>query len=64
MRGWDGRPRNYAGAWYEPAKPAEVADAVKCALDWNRANPNTARAGTVLIYAWNEYDEGGWLCPT
>jgi hypothetical protein len=18
----------------------------------------------VLIYAWNEFDEGGWLCPT
>ena len=45
--GWDGRPRNYPGAWYEPAKPTEVADAVKCALDWNRANLNAARAGTV-----------------
>ena len=62
--GWDGRPRNYLGAWYEPAKPAEVADAVKGALDWNRTNLNTARAGTVLVYAWNEHDEGGWLCPT
>jgi hypothetical protein len=18
----------------------------------------------VLVYAWNEHDEGGWLCPT
>jgi len=18
----------------------------------------------VIIYAWNEFDEGGWLCPT
>jgi hypothetical protein len=18
----------------------------------------------VIIYAWNEHDEGGWLCPT
>jgi hypothetical protein len=62
--GWDGRPRNYPGAWYETAKPAEVADAVKAALNWTRANPNTCRAGTVLVYAWNEYDEGGWLCPT
>ncbi len=62
--GWDGRPRNYPGAWYETAQPAEVANAVKSALDWTRANPSTARAGTVLIYAWNEHDEGGWLCPT
>ncbi len=62
--GWDGRPRDYPGAWYEPATPAEIADAVKRALDWNRANPKTARANTVLVYAWNEYDEGGWLSPT
>jgi hypothetical protein len=62
--GWDGRPRDYPGAWYEQATPSEVADAVKAALDWNRENPKTARAQTVLVYAWNEYDEGGWLCPT
>jgi hypothetical protein len=62
--GWDGRPRGYPGAWYEQATPTEVADAVKAALDWNRDNPKTARAQTVLVYAWNEYDEGGWLCPT
>ena len=62
--GWDGRPRNYPGAWYEQATPIEIANTVKAALDWNRANPNTARAQTVLVYAWNEYDEGGWLCPT
>ncbi len=62
--GWDGRPRNYPGAWYEPGTPAEIAASIKSALDWNRANPETARADTVLVYAWNEYDEGGWLCPT
>ena len=22
------------------------------------------KANTVLMYAWNEHDEGGWLCPT
>ena len=62
--GWDGRPREYPGAWYQQAQPAEVASAVKSALDWNRENSDTARAQTVLVYAWNEYDEGGWLCPT
>ena len=62
--GWDGRPRNYPAPWYEPTAPDEIANAVKLALDWNHANPETARANTVLIYAWNEYDEGGWLCPT
>ena len=22
------------------------------------------KANTVLMYAWNEHDEGGWICPT
>ncbi len=25
---------------------------------------NTSNANTMLIYAWNEHDEGGWICPT
>lgn len=29
------------------------------ALESNPQKPNTA-----LIYAWNEHDEGGWICPT
>ena len=62
--GWDGRPRTYPGNWYEHATPQETADAVKRARDWVGENPTAARAGTVLIYAWNEFDEGGWLCPT
>ncbi len=28
------------------------------------AHPDTCPAGAMLIYAWNEHDEGGWLCPT
>jgi arylsulfatase A len=62
--GWDGRPRNYPGVWYEPGTPTEIAKAVKAALDWGLANFKTSCAQTVLVYAWNEYDEGGWLCPT
>lgn len=62
--GWDGRPRAYPGVWYEQATPAEVAGAVKRAFDWIRENPAAAPSNTVLVYAWNEHDEGGWLCPT
>ena len=25
---------------------------------------NSTKANTFLAYAWNEHDEGGWLCPT
>lgn len=62
--GWDGRPRKYAGAWYARATPAEIADALRQAFDWVDANPESVPARTVLVYAWNEFDEGGWLCPT
>lgn len=68
--GWDPRPRlsmpglNPATNWSKLATPAELAAHVNEALTWVRANPATCPADTVLIYAWNEFDEGGWLCPT
>lgn len=62
--GWDGRPRKYTGPWYEDAAPSEVANAIGQALDWVQANLKTVPARSVLVYAWNEHDEGGWLCPT
>ncbi len=27
-------------------------------------NFNSTRSNTAIIYAWNEHDEGGWICPT
>lgn len=33
-------------------------------MKWIVQNPITAEANTLLIYAWNENDEGGWLIPT
>lgn len=62
--GWDGRPRNYPGNWYEQARPEQVAESVKRAFTWIAENPTTVPARTVLVYAWNEHDEGGWICPT
>lgn len=62
--GWDGRPRKYPKAWFASATPAELAENLRNAMAWVRANPDVAEANTILIYAWNEHDEGGWLCPT
>ncbi|HSV75328.1 MAG TPA: glycoside hydrolase family 99-like domain-containing protein [Chthonomonadales bacterium] len=70
--GWDGRPRlrdpewarHYRGAWYAQPTPEELAANVREAVAWVRAHPAQAEAGAVLIYAWNETDEGGWLVPT
>jgi hypothetical protein len=71
--GWDNRPRREtptpwaAGStnYTLPPTPAELARHLAEALDWtSRHRASTTPANAVLIYAWNENDEGGWLVPT
>ena len=72
--GWDMRPRVETPVpwvrggdieqYYEVPKPQELAAHVRTAVAWCTANSEAAKAQTVLVYAWNEFDEGGWLCPT
>lgn len=74
--GWDKRTRydyplswepNYTGfknEWTQQATPNEIATHLQGAVRWNHSHPDNASANTVLIYAWNEFDEGGWICPT
>jgi len=70
--GWDSRPmkrpefpdRDRKDDWYAPPTPRELADHLKSAMDWVEANPSVCPARSVLIYAWNELSEGGWLVPT
>ena len=73
--GWDVRPRwwdkdlmkLYNGGeqpWFTAPTPSELANNIRDAIQWNRQNPAAGRANAVLIYAWNESDEGGWLVPT
>lgn len=70
--GWDNRPRRdnpkhaeiLRGPWYTAPTQAELADHLRTAVFWTRSNPEATRADTILIYAWNESDEGGWLVPT
>ena len=76
MSGWDRRPRQENpvpwehGDWtkrtlyYTPPRPEELAGLLADAIHWTEANPSAAKARTILIYAWNENDEGGWLVPT
>jgi hypothetical protein len=68
MTGWDPRPRVerppfWGGSgpnWYQPPTPAELATEFATALTW----AGQRGAPAVIAYAWNEYDEGGWLAPT
>ena len=72
--GWDMRPRIETPVpwvkngdierYYEAPQPNELAAHLKRAIQWSEANPDVTKAQVVLIYAWNEFDEGGWLCPT
>ena len=78
MAGWDRRPRvEHPVPWekwqkpnvgldkfYVLPTPEELAAHVGEALAWAEARPAQCPAQTVIVYAWNEHDEGGWLCPT
>ncbi len=46
------------------ATPAQLARHVREAINWTRANVDLNPTQAVIIYAWNENDEGGWLIPT
>ena len=46
------------------ATPAELAAHIREAVAWTKENRDINPTNSVLIYAWNEHDEGGWLQPT
>jgi hypothetical protein len=75
--GWDKRPRQdhpvsweknpgYAQQKTFPATATadELAAHLGRAIAFVRDNPSVCPANTIIVYAWNEHDEGGWLCPT
>jgi hypothetical protein len=46
------------------ATPDELAAHLREAIEWTKVNRDLNPANAVIIYAWNEHDEGGWLQPT
>ncbi|MFK7691622.1 carbohydrate binding domain-containing protein [Paenibacillus sp. HJGM_3] len=70
--GWDPRPRidtpvwtSYGeNQWAQTATPQEIAENLKNALEWNDSHRSSSFPNAVLMYAWNENDEGGWIIPT
>lgn len=77
MAGWDRRPRvTNPVSWedfhlkpdafefyYKSGTPDEIAAHVGRGVSWFQKHPAKNGAELVLIYAWNEFDEGGWLAP-
>ncbi|MBL1120180.1 hypothetical protein JK364_49000 [Streptomyces sp. 110] len=78
--GWDPRPQydypppwgqqpsdnwlRYKDEWTQQATPAEIAAHLGDAISWSNSHAVNVPANAVLIYAWNEHLEGGWICPT
>jgi len=46
------------------ATPDELAAHLREAIEWTKANRDLNPANVVIIYGWNENDEGGRLQPT
>jgi len=75
--GWDKRPRqDHPVSWEtndsyhaqkvfpSQATPAEISAHLGCAVSFVKVNPRICEVNAIIIYAWNEHDEGGWLAPT
>jgi len=73
--GFDASPRRdtevswQKGMWenwkfHPPLTREQLARATHRVKRFVLSHPTTCEAKTCLWYAWNEFDEGGWLCPT
>lgn len=69
--GWDQRPwedqdtTQAKSVYYPDRTPQQVGSFVDSAIRWIDAHPqNAVRERMVLLYAWNENGEGGFLTPT
>ncbi|MPR31905.1 glycoside hydrolase family 99-like domain-containing protein [Salmonirosea aquatica] len=70
--GWDKRPWEGANGltqpegWYFPDRTtAQFEGFLEDALDWMDRHPDqTTQERMMLLYAWNELGEGGYLVPT
>jgi len=77
MTGWDRRTRvlnpvswesfhlqpDADTYYFQRGTPDELAAHIGRGVQWFQRHPNPSGAELVLIYAWNELDEGGWLLP-
>lgn len=66
--GADNRPRYESGyglpAFYQEPEPGDLTKLLNRAMNYVVGHRDECEANTVLMYAWNENSEGGYLCPT
>lgn len=56
-------PKPAEDHYVQTATADEVAAHLKAGLDWVKTNPKYSTPNTVIIYAWNECSEGGFIIP-
>lgn len=70
--GWDPTPRierPNPWSWYPawnyapPLSREEMLDEATMLLRWIERNREECPTDHVMIFAWNEFEEGGWICP-
>ncbi len=57
-------PEQFGAQHYREPAPGAFKAHVLAGLDWAFAHRKNCPAQSVLIYAWNEHSEGGFICPT
>lgn len=71
--GWDPSPRidipspwvTYGNVRYHKAADAsELISGAKMLSDFVKSDANETFSGHFMAFAWNEFEEGGWICPT
>jgi len=60
----ESKPEQFGPDHYCEPAAGEFKSHVLSGLDWAYANKKNCPAQSVLIYAWNEHSEGGFICPT
>lgn len=58
------QPQAFGPEHYREPLAGEFKAQVLASLDWAFTNRKNCGAQSVLIYAWNEHSEGGFICPT
>ena len=71
--GWDPRPRIEMIPKYDFAPPydsghsmstgSEYADQLRACVRWTIDHASSCEANSILCYSWNEFSEGGSICP-
>lgn len=71
--GWDPSPREEnpvpwttykKGPWAPTATADDWLASARRLRQWITDHADSCPTGHVLAFAWNEFEEGGWICPT